>query len=197
MLDYCVRENKRACPTYQVCIGRESVPTVTLSTVPPTHQEFRCLSAERIWRTRYKPPNEMGTVQCPSAEVISTKNNTSVRCSLLYNAVLVLPILLASSGRIINTHCRNDELVWRVRKPPNITGRRLLLEAINKIKGGRERAHLPVFRPTSAPYARSPASWLTFALLAWNCFHTAFASIIHCYLREAPVILHANGKSWL
>ena len=29
MLDYCKGENKRACPTYQVCIERESVPTVT------------------------------------------------------------------------------------------------------------------------------------------------------------------------
>ena len=25
-----LRKNKRACPTYQVCIGRESVPTVTM-----------------------------------------------------------------------------------------------------------------------------------------------------------------------
>ena len=24
-----LRENKRACPTYQVCIERESIPTVT------------------------------------------------------------------------------------------------------------------------------------------------------------------------
>ena len=144
---------------------------------------------------RRKPPDHGGE-RWP-AEVISTKNNASIRCSLLYDAVLVLPIPLASSGRIINTRHRNDELVWRVRKPPNITGRRLLLEAVNKIKGGRERAHLPVFRPTSAPYARSPASWLTFILLAWNCFHMALASIIHCYLGEVPVILHANGKSWL
>ena len=210
----------------------------TLSTVLPTCQEWaealRCLSAERVSRTRYKPPNKMGTVQCPSTEVISTKNNASIRRSLLYNAVLVLPIPLTSSGQIINTCRQNDKLVWQVHKPPNITGYQLLLEAVNKIRQERRWGYMPIPQATIAFSAhhlnnelvkrvhklpRSRAKWLqteavnkinkkqrqghlpiirpfmppTCSPLLWP----TLTSMIHYYLCKVPIILRANGKSWL
>ena len=171
-----------------------------LSVVPPTCQgwaEARCLSnVELDWRACCKPPNALGISQ-QHGTGFSTNDKTSVNgCSPLNGTVRTAsPLVKPAQGK--GPLRPDDGLIWQVHKHPEVTGRRLLLEAVNKIKGGREWAHLPVFRPTSAPYACSPTSWLTFALLAWNCFHMAFASIIHCYLREMPVILHANGKSWL
>ena len=130
-----------------------------------------------------------------STTVISARNDGSIECSPLHRVVLILPVhSLACSARVDNHHRQNGELIWRVRKPPDATGHRPLIEAVNKMEKGGRRGHSPVARPTSAPLACLPIPWPTFASFACCHSHVAFASVGSRYIHEAFIITRANGK---
>jgi hypothetical protein len=58
-----LRENKRACPTYQVCIERESVPTVTSSPsfVQMFSRHFWHLGSDKTFWRRFGLGHWLGT----------------------------------------------------------------------------------------------------------------------------------------
>ena len=128
--------------------------------VPPARQEWAetrlLLNVEIIWRTHRKPPNNS---QRPSARIISAGDNAKAERSPACEAALTLAItLIASSAQTMKAYQRNNELVCRVRKPPEATRRWLQTEAVNKAKRGQGRGHSPIARPTSTPSARLPPS---------------------------------------
>ena len=115
---------------------------------------LRHMSIEVIWQTRCRLPNVMDTVQQLSAGA----NNAGH--SPLYGVVLMLPVFLRTSSARVNNPCRlNDELVSRVRKPPDVTERWLLDEAVNKTGNRGIRGSSPVPRPELAPLACSHSLW--------------------------------------
>ena len=139
--------------------------------LPAWASAHRSLSIEFAWRAHYKPPNIGGEGQQPSAIVISARKNTSVSCSPLHKVALMLAVLpLASSARVINMRRPHNELDWRAYNPPDATGHRQSVEAVNKAGKGIIRGHIPATRPTFAPITRLPLLWPTRASLA--CCHT-------------------------
>ena len=158
-------------------------PSWQIYTLPAWTGTHRLLSVELVWRARCKPPNIGGETQQPSTTVVSANDNTGATRPPLHGAALRLPVLsLASPARVINTRRPHNELGWRVRKPPDATGRWLLIEAINKTEEGQKRGHLPIPRPTPAPFAHLPLRW------------SALTSLADRYVRETFVNPRANGK---
>ncbi|KAF8650112.1 hypothetical protein AX14_008626 [Amanita brunnescens Koide BX004] len=112
------------------------------------------LGTELIWCARYKPHDVMGTIQQLS-DGIGLYMSTAR--SPLYEAVRAIPVrLLLFLTRTVNPCRPNNELVGRVRKPPDVTECWLLDEAVNKTGNGGRRGSSPVSRPTSALHARLP-----------------------------------------
>ena len=110
--------------------------------VPPRH-----LSCLPNWRVCI-PPVGAEKIRRYSARSISTRDDTSVERSPLYETVPVVPIRpLACSTRVNETRRRNDELVSQIRTPSDVMGHWLLIEVI---KRGRRQAGLPISRPASA-----------------------------------------------
>ena len=151
----------------------------------------RLLNVEVIWRARCKPPNATGTIQRQSAIVISARISTSAIHSLVYGVALTQPVPpFAHSAQVNTARRRDDELVWQLRKPADVsdvmTGRWLLDEVVNKREEGRRRGRSLVQRsesppswPTSPSFARSPSRDNRLP--------------VYCTSREAPVILRVNG----
>ncbi|KAF8644378.1 hypothetical protein AX14_009416 [Amanita brunnescens Koide BX004] len=129
--------------------GRSPMSTVRF--MPPIHHRTsawakppRLPNVELVWQAHCKLPNATHTVQWHSAGVVSARNDTSIKRSPLHGIVLMLPVFLfASLARVISPCRLNNELVHRVRKPPDTAGHRLLEEAINKIRSTR-----PLSTPT-------------------------------------------------
>ncbi|KAF8665026.1 hypothetical protein AX14_006647 [Amanita brunnescens Koide BX004] len=133
---------------------------------------------ELVWRAR-KPPDEAEPWLLDEA-VNNVERETRWGClSRSWPAFTSSP---ASSTRTANPCRPNDELVGRVREPPEAMEYWLLEEAISKIGNGGERRHSPVSRPTSAFYARSPNFW------------PVLASPICCSCCEALIVQRASGK---
>ena len=181
-------------------------PSRRVNTLPAWTGARRLLNVELVWRARCKPPNALEAIRRHSTTVISARIDKSVQRSPLRRVVPILPVRsLACSARVDNCRRRNGGLVWRVHKPPDATGHRPLIEAVNKTEKGGRQGHSPVAKPTSAPSARlpptgprshpsSPISWRTSASLARSHSCTAFASLIGRCLHEALIIARANRK---
>ena len=104
----------------------------------------RLLNVKVIWQARCKPPDVLDAIQQCSTTVISAKSDTSVKRSPSPGTTLALPkLLLASSAQAINPCHLNNELAYRVRKPPDATGHWLLDEAINKTDVRGRQGRLP------------------------------------------------------
>ncbi|KAF8627970.1 hypothetical protein AX14_011286 [Amanita brunnescens Koide BX004] len=87
-----------------------------------------------FWLCR-KPPNNGGNSMRHAYRAISdTPQPSAMKCSPP-NGMHPIPSLTDPTHEE-HPSCPNKELVARVRKPPDVTGRWLLLEAVNKIKGG-------------------------------------------------------------
>ena len=139
------------------------------------------------------------TVQRQSAIVISARINTSAMHSPVYRVALTLPILqLACSARVNTARSQDDELVWRLHKPPDPAAKHWLPdEAINELKGGRNRSRLPVPRPELAPsHARIPCGPHPPVLLQsfTRCYSRAALASPVGHLLMAPIVLRANWK---
>ena len=134
------------------------------------------LNIKVVWRVHCKLPDVMGTVQQLSAGIISADPYMSAKRLPLYEAVRTLPVcLLAFLTRAVNPRCPNNELVGRVRKPPDVSEHRLLDEAINKAEI-RRRDHLPTPRPAPAFAPPAHSQWCTaHALPSRHHVNTALA----------------------
>ena len=156
--------NDRIQPSILKCLptpGTAATLSISRSSLAHIMQAVPCcLSHPPRWRV-HMPSVGAETVQRQGAIAISTRINTSAMHSPVYGVMLTLPIRqLACSARVNTAHCRDDELVWRLRKPPDPTAKHWLLdEAINELKGGWNRSHLPAPRPELAPLVRSHSLW--------------------------------------
>ena len=109
----------------------------------------RPTNAELVWHACCKPPDVRGTIRQLSAGVISANAYTSVTHSPVYGIAHMPPVhLLTSSPPISETRRPDNELVARVRKPPDPAARHWLLdEAINNM------AHIRLVRPLLFPHS--------------------------------------------
>ena len=85
--------------------------------------------------------------------------------------------LLASSTRVNSLRRPGDELVWRLRKPPDLAKRWLLIGGVNKIKDRRKEGCLPALWhtftfPTLLVHHRAVS--VAFAFLARRCRCSTF-----------------------
>ena len=172
--------------------AEKHLPILTICLTPPICQHAsawaslpRLLNVEVVWRARCKPPDMFNaTPQC-STTVISARSDMSVKRSPFHRVTLALPNLpLTSSARVISPCHLNNELVYRVRKPPDTAGHRLLEEAVNKIRSKGEQSYSPVSRHASALHARSRHFWPALASLSYHRFCKVF------------IVLRANRKGW-
>jgi hypothetical protein len=171
--------------------------------IPSTCQgwaETHCLlNVELAWHTHSKPPDTLGEIRQRSADVISANTCTRATCSPMYQAVLTLPIfLLVSSAQVTSPCRRNNELVSRVRKPPDVTEHWPLDVTVNKAEKGGRRGHSPIIKPMPAPFACSPILSMRPALTTSACWgpscHATFAALVGGCFRKAFIIQHTNGK---
>ena len=125
----CYVVNKKSKMKMIPCSLKPSTAPTLLATspAPPQARRYCLLSLELIWRARCKPPNTRAAV-----------------CSPSFEAVPLMPKrLLASSTRVNSLRRPGDELVWRLRKPPDLAKHWLLIGGVNKIKDRRKEGCLP------------------------------------------------------